>query len=176
MAAIQPRNCLLRLNFFGHDEADSLQVKLNLAYDHFQAFCRAGKIYCSQPRFRPYMVSKCALNCDTNLAMFDFILWWLQCFSSICFCWPYGSSWKLRFTKRMAKSWWQPKLGMDGVSLSGYNVASSKQWSRGYMMMKIKFHYFGLVWSSVFLIQYVLSMFYWIHIFCWNPPILSFLS
>ena len=51
------RNCLLQHNFFGHAENTSQQEKLNLAFEHFRAFCRSEKINCSQPRFRNYMVS-----------------------------------------------------------------------------------------------------------------------
>ena len=52
---LAPRNCLLRVNYFGHAENASLQDQLNLAYDNFQAFCKSKKIYGSQPRFRHYM-------------------------------------------------------------------------------------------------------------------------
>ena len=47
--------------FFGHDENECVQGRLNLRSTISKPWCKAKKIYCSQPRFRAFMASRLAL-------------------------------------------------------------------------------------------------------------------
>lgn len=78
------RNCLLQRNFFGHADNSSQQEKLNLAFEHFRAFCRSVKIHCSQPRFRNYMVSGASVVMSVFFVKNCVVLWVsTTCFGSL---------------------------------------------------------------------------------------------